>query len=350
MARLNYTTVNHIARKEMKLSLMEYCLVDLIYHLASRPGSRHPGWSYATRRKIAAILDVTERHVHNLMKTLIDRKILEQEKEHPKWLRATDLWYQKSIAQIDGDEDVENMNKVPVLEADENRNSVHTKPEQTSGLNRNRLPVSTIDSNNDKNKTYAPKGAGGELKPYVLKPDPDCQLVYAFKTYEVVLENRDWDAQHFARVRKRAKVLYERCGGDLATAKACLKDLAEYFKRKALSFTFETILDYQPKWKDKQDRKQAQVRQEKAQEEARRRKDRQEAAARAQEAGALQGDLFKIKALPVDEMEWIRDTAKVRLDRLKFMSEALKREGLELEMVQVWRELRNESKQEAVTA
>lgn len=92
----NYTTINHIARKDMKLSMHEYALCDLVYHLSSSPKSLYPGWCYASKDTLGELLDLTKQTVHSLIKKLLDRGLLEKSIE-TKHLKVTFDWYSRVI-------------------------------------------------------------------------------------------------------------------------------------------------------------------------------------------------------------------------------------------------------------
>ncbi len=96
MSNFNYTTINHIARKGMGLSMHEYALADLIYHLSNNPKSLDPGWCYASKETLAGLLDLSKQSVHSLIKKLLERGFLEKNKS-TKHLRITFDWYSKVI-------------------------------------------------------------------------------------------------------------------------------------------------------------------------------------------------------------------------------------------------------------
>lgn len=101
--QINFTTINHIARVRMGLSLVEYCLADLIYNLANSPKSSVPGWCYASKPQLARNLDITERQVYNLINTLVEKGLVEKDPE-TSYLKITINWYEAVIIKRGGEE------------------------------------------------------------------------------------------------------------------------------------------------------------------------------------------------------------------------------------------------------
>lgn len=90
--QISYTTINHVARKELGLSWLEYGLADLVYNLSNNPKSDYPTWCYASKQFLATNLGVTKQSIHSLINKLINKKILERHPE-TKHLKITIDWY-----------------------------------------------------------------------------------------------------------------------------------------------------------------------------------------------------------------------------------------------------------------
>lgn len=95
-AKISYTTINHIARKRLNLSLTEYCLVDLVYHLANNPGSICPGWCYAKKESMGNEFGVDKRSITRIVSRMLSIGLLEKHPE-TRYLRATSTWYNSVI-------------------------------------------------------------------------------------------------------------------------------------------------------------------------------------------------------------------------------------------------------------
>jgi len=91
-----YTTIIHKIRIELKLSCNEYCIADIIYSLSNNPDSKVKNWCYASKDTIGKFLGITERAVHEIIKRLIEKGIIEKDEE-TKYLKTTSLWYQSII-------------------------------------------------------------------------------------------------------------------------------------------------------------------------------------------------------------------------------------------------------------
>ena len=85
-----YTTILHSARRQLELSVVEYCLADTVHKL-SGTHSAVPGWCYASKEQLAYGLSLTRQSIHNMIRRLKEKEILEA---HPETghLRTTALW------------------------------------------------------------------------------------------------------------------------------------------------------------------------------------------------------------------------------------------------------------------
>lgn len=94
--QISYTTINHVARKELGISASEYMVADLIYNLSSNPKGSIQGWCYASKETMAEMLDIDSRTVFRAIDTLVTKGLVEK---HPdtKHLRTTSLWYESVI-------------------------------------------------------------------------------------------------------------------------------------------------------------------------------------------------------------------------------------------------------------
>ena len=91
--RITYTTVIHQAREELKLSLVEYCICDIIHRLGGSPISREMGgWCYSSKQHIANCLGINKKTVERAITKLLHIKLIEKEPT-TRHLRATNLWY-----------------------------------------------------------------------------------------------------------------------------------------------------------------------------------------------------------------------------------------------------------------
>lgn len=96
MGELNYTTINHAARKKLGISLNEYVLCDSIYHLANNPTSAVPGWCYASKNTLADNLDLDRSTVIRSINRLIERGLLLRD-ESTSYLKTTQIWFEEVL-------------------------------------------------------------------------------------------------------------------------------------------------------------------------------------------------------------------------------------------------------------
>lgn len=98
------------------------------------------------------------------------------------------------------------------------------------------------------------------VRPYPI-PDPKTEpqkcLVLSYKSRKgVPYNNRDWDKGNFGRCMAAAGTLLGLCR-DLASAEACLNDLAAEYESKSLTWTLETVARNAPDWLQKNGRTDA---------------------------------------------------------------------------------------------
>lgn len=85
-----YTLVLHSARKQLGITINEYCLADTIHKLS---GSRSPvpGWCYAAKEQLGKSLGFSRQSIHSMINKLKGKELIEVQSE-TGYLRSTDLW------------------------------------------------------------------------------------------------------------------------------------------------------------------------------------------------------------------------------------------------------------------
>lgn len=94
--QLTYTLILHKIRKDLKLTLMEYCVADSIYHLSNNPKSEVKGWCYASKETISEILGTTPKTIFENIRRLIEKGFIIKE-ENTKHLKTTSKWYESVV-------------------------------------------------------------------------------------------------------------------------------------------------------------------------------------------------------------------------------------------------------------
>lgn len=90
---ISYTTINHKARKNLKLTMNDYAVADLIHRMCgNNPRSQHPGWCYASKKYIGDTLGMAQRSVFRAIEGLTEKQLIEhgQQEGH---VRTTTLWF-----------------------------------------------------------------------------------------------------------------------------------------------------------------------------------------------------------------------------------------------------------------
>ena len=85
-----YTMIFHHARRQLNISIHEYCLADTINKLSGNR-SHVPGWCYASKEHLGSVLGVSRRSIHNMINSLKKTEIVEVQ-EGTGYLRTTELW------------------------------------------------------------------------------------------------------------------------------------------------------------------------------------------------------------------------------------------------------------------
>ena len=90
---VRHTHVYHAARRYFKLSLEQYCLIDLVrsYEAGSK-SQEMGGWIFTKKETLAECLGFSRASIHNYMKVGIQKKLLEKHERRANLLRTTTLW------------------------------------------------------------------------------------------------------------------------------------------------------------------------------------------------------------------------------------------------------------------
>lgn len=103
---LQYTIVNHRARKALGLTWTYYCIIDSLYHLSHNP--KRKGWCTQSNEGIADFLGCDEKAVRRAKEKGIEKGLLEIPKyedgaeeykkhKHDHRIRTTQKWYDATI-------------------------------------------------------------------------------------------------------------------------------------------------------------------------------------------------------------------------------------------------------------
>lgn len=144
---ITYTTILHTIRKQFSLSLMDYCVADVIYHLSNNPASKVKGWCYASKEKMADILDATRPTIFRSIDNLIKSGFLEKDND-TKYLKTTSKWYENVVLTRSKLEYKETLHPVKKLYSKESRNFT---PDSKETLHNNNI-YNNKDNNIDLSK------------------------------------------------------------------------------------------------------------------------------------------------------------------------------------------------------
>jgi hypothetical protein len=130
--RLNYTTINHEARVSLGLSITEYCVFDLIHHLATNPKNSQMGWCYAKKETLASYLDLSRATVFRAIKKGLTDDLLEKHPDQPALIKATSNWYEVVMIKGESHNETPGRKKRDTPSQDETPACLKTRPNKDS--------------------------------------------------------------------------------------------------------------------------------------------------------------------------------------------------------------------------
>ena len=92
---LRYNTIQHGPRKKLGLTVTEYMICDIYYHLSCNPKNQD-GWAFISRKRLADELELSKRHIIRLINKLIDMGLL-MSCENGFKVKTTVYWYENVI-------------------------------------------------------------------------------------------------------------------------------------------------------------------------------------------------------------------------------------------------------------
>jgi len=166
------SNIVHPARKKLSLTVNEYCLADLVYHLSNNPGARIKGWCTASKPDIAETFDLSKRSIINLTNKLIDKGILTKHK-NGRYLKTTQIWYDTIVLYSkEGGEE-----SSPLLKKQRKKRvkKVHPKGEESSPLKVKKVhhkgEESSPNINNSNINSNSDRGENPPLKKINSNPE-----------------------------------------------------------------------------------------------------------------------------------------------------------------------------------
>ena len=91
---LLYTNIQHEIRRDLDISCLEYVLVDMIYHLSTKPDSAVIGWCYKSKEQLALEIGLTKQGLLKMVDRLILCGLLEKNVD-TRYLKTTEKYFSK---------------------------------------------------------------------------------------------------------------------------------------------------------------------------------------------------------------------------------------------------------------
>jgi DNA-binding MarR family transcriptional regulator len=99
MNKINFTTIDHNARKELGISMNEYALADLIYKYSNDSKGKLQEWCCVSKNVLAKNLDLSERTILRIIESLREKNLLNKDPQ-TNCLAITELWYEVVVEHI----------------------------------------------------------------------------------------------------------------------------------------------------------------------------------------------------------------------------------------------------------
>jgi len=92
MTKPIFSIIYHQYRLSHKLSMNEYVICDIIYHLSNNKNSTVSGWCFASKQHLGDMIGLSKRAIIDLLKRLLVSDFLEINETNTQLLRTTNKW------------------------------------------------------------------------------------------------------------------------------------------------------------------------------------------------------------------------------------------------------------------
>jgi len=225
-----YTTILHDARAKLEISIVEYCYLDMIYHLSNNPESKFKGYAYISHAKVADILGCTKQTVVSMSNRLKARGLLASDKTGK--LKKTTFEYWHTVFEF---KKLIGQNTIPggksVKKSDSNRSKNLSSDGQKSLPNNNSdIPFDNQEDlfpeMNSENETTFEKSLVANKKVFISTFEKENQAGIDIEYYYQIVS--DWSDGLSSRDRRGKKT----ARGWLATARGIMRRDAQDKKLK----------------------------------------------------------------------------------------------------------------------
>lgn len=97
---LTYTTIMHGIRKDLGISIAEYCFVDTVCKLSTNPNNQERGWAYAGYEYYAEVIGLSRRATMTMATRMEKRGLIEMDRRkggQTTLMRASETWFEKVV-------------------------------------------------------------------------------------------------------------------------------------------------------------------------------------------------------------------------------------------------------------
>ena len=147
-----FTHVHHPARIALKVTLNQYCVLDLIYQSQVHPKFSVEGWSDRSYQKIASFLGLQKSTVHAIVERSVIEGFAEYNLENVRLKRTTENWFDYAYLEEITEEDIDIIHKRSENERSENERKRSENERKRSENERKRSENERYNKDNKDNK------------------------------------------------------------------------------------------------------------------------------------------------------------------------------------------------------
>lgn len=92
MTKPIFSIIYHQYRLSHNLSMNEYVICDIIYHLSNNKNSTVSGWCFASKQHLGDMIGLSKRAIIDMLKRLLEADFLEINETNTQLLRTTKKW------------------------------------------------------------------------------------------------------------------------------------------------------------------------------------------------------------------------------------------------------------------
>ena len=179
---LRYNTIQHGPRKKLGLTVTEYMICDIYYHLSCNPKNLD-GWAFISRRRLAVELGFSKRHIIRLINKLIDMGLL-MSCENGFKVKTTVYWYE-NVIEIQKQHEISGDICSPSVTFGHHLGGDISSPRSYN----NKLTIREFSKKIDFKKLYSDFKDKKPLQTFYKFYNKNKDLIFSLKNWNLILDN-----------------------------------------------------------------------------------------------------------------------------------------------------------------